>query len=120
MRLDDPIVGGGVVKKDGDTPILITEAQQSYEEQYAARRRKYALTMGARFPCLLGAALTFNYPWVCLAFVVLSVPLPWIAVLIANDRPPKKSEKVNKFRPEKPTKVLESKAHPVIDSTPED
>ena len=31
-------------------------------------------------------------------FIVLSVPLPWVAVLIANDRPPKKAEKANRYR----------------------
>ena len=29
---------------------------------------------------------------------MLSVPLPWVAVLIANDRPPKKAEKANRYR----------------------
>jgi hypothetical protein len=29
---------------------------------------------------------------------VLSVPLPWVAVLIANDRLPKKAGKVNRYR----------------------
>ena len=73
-----------------DTPVLITEAAPSYEEQHAARRRKYAIMMSLRFPCLILAALFAQTWWLALFFIVLSVPLPWMAVLIANDRPPRK------------------------------
>ena len=37
-------------------------------------------------------------PLVAVLFIVLSVPLPWVAVLIANDRLPKKAGKVNRYR----------------------
>jgi hypothetical protein len=45
---------------------------------------------------------------------VLSVPLPWMAVLIANDRLPRKREKVNRYQADR--RSLEARAHPVIDA----
>ncbi|MGH3621985.1 MAG: DUF3099 domain-containing protein [Sciscionella sp.] len=98
-----------------DTPVLITEAAPSYEEQYAARKRKYAIIMSMRIPCLVLAGFFLHTPWVALGFVALSVPLPWIAVLIANDRPPRKSEKVNRYRSPDATRQLEAREHRVID-----
>ncbi len=98
----------------GDTPVLITEAAPSYAEQYAQRRRKYAVLMGARIPCLLLALVFYEIWWLALAFIVLSVPLPWIAVLIANDRPPRKAENTNRYR--RSRGELESRKHTVIDS----
>jgi len=100
-------------KQRDDTPVLITEAAPSYDDQHAARRRKYAIMMTLRFPCLIAAGLTYHTPWLALTFILLSVPLPWMAVLIANDRPPRKAEKVNRFRPHR--RALESRGHPVID-----
>ena len=84
-----------------DTPVLITEAAPSYEEQHAARRKKYAIMMSLRFPCLILAVLFAHTWWLALFFIVLSVPLPWMAVLIANDRPPRKAEKANRFEAER-------------------
>ncbi|RKT69688.1 DUF3099 family protein [Saccharothrix variisporea] len=95
------------------TPVLITEAAPSYEEQHAARKRKYAIMMGARIPCLALAMVFYQTWWLALLFLVLSVPLPWMAVLIANDRPPRKSEKANRFVKEH--RALEARNHQVID-----
>lgn len=97
-----------------DTPVLITEAAPSYDEQHNARRRRYALLMSLRIPCLIAAGLTWHTPWVALTFLILSVPLPWVAVLIANDRPPKKSAKVNRYRSQSTAKAIEEREHPVI------
>src|SRR5690349_19894061 len=84
--------GGGVVKSErDDTPVLITEAARSYEDEYAARKRKYLTMMLLRMPCLILAGIFHDTWWLALAFVALSIPLPWIAVLIANDAPPRKT-----------------------------
>ncbi|TDQ65841.1 DUF3099 family protein [Actinomycetospora succinea] len=86
---------------DDGQPILITQAAISYDEEFAARKKRYSLIMACRIPCLVLAGVAgigFNLPWVAVAFIVLSVPLPWVAVLIANDRPPKKAEKANRYR----------------------
>ena len=96
-----------------DTPVLITEAAPSYEEEYAARKRKYITMMLLRLPCLVLAGIFHDIWWLALGFVLLSVPLPWIAVLIANDRPPIKAEQVNRFQ--RSATAIESADHKVID-----
>lgn len=76
---------------DDGSPVLITRAEQPYEEQHRERVRKYLKIMSWRIPALLGAAIAYGI-WhnglISLAILVASIPLPWIAVLIANDRPP--------------------------------
>ncbi|WP_052373100.1 DUF3099 domain-containing protein [Amycolatopsis taiwanensis] len=94
-------------------PVLITEAAPSYDDQHAARKRKYMLMMSLRFPCLILAGIFYHTWWLALLFVALSVPLPWVAVLIANDRPPRKAEEVNRYRHE--ARAIEGHSHPVID-----
>ncbi|WP_277675616.1 DUF3099 domain-containing protein, partial [Saccharopolyspora rectivirgula] len=45
--------GSGVKSSHRDTtPVLITEAQPSYDDQQAMRRRRYAIMMFCRIPCL--------------------------------------------------------------------
>ena len=82
--------------RDGE-PVLITEAEPSLDEQLAARRRKYLLMMLTRIVCLIAAAVFYQNPWLLAVFVTGAVVLPWMAVLIANDRPPKKALKVNRY-----------------------
>lgn len=87
-----------------DDPVLITEAPVSFDEEFSARKRRYTIIMACRIPCLVLAGvfgIALNLPLVAVLFIVLSVPLPWVAVLIANDRLPKKAGKVNRYRPER-------------------
>lgn len=98
-----------------DVPILITEAPPSYEEEFATRRRRYAIMMLSRVPCLILAAVFYQTPWLAVAFLVLSIPLPWMAVLIANDRLPRRSERFDRYRAQPGTVELEAKPHPVIE-----
>lgn len=73
--------------------FLITDAPESYEEQHRARVRKYLQMMAFRVPALLFAALAYSVTGsglLALAIIAGSIPLPWVAVLIANDRPPRK------------------------------
>lgn len=84
-----------------DEPVLITEAKQSFDDEFKARKKRYSIIMACRIPCLVLAGvfgIAFNLPLVAVAFIVLSVPLPWVAVLIANDRLPKKAERVNRYK----------------------
>ena len=81
-------------------PVLITAAAPSYEEQHRARVRKYLGLMAFRIPALILAALAYG-AWhnglISLAIVALSIPLPWMAVLIANDRPPRSADEPRRF-----------------------
>lgn len=96
-----------------DTPVLITEAAPSYDDQHAARKRKYMLMMGMRLPFLALAGVFYQTWWIALGLVLLSIPLPWMAVLIANDRPPRKAEEVNRYQ--RSAKAIEGGSHQVID-----
>ena len=96
-----------------DTPVLITEAARSYDEEFSARKRKYLTMMMLRLPCLILAGVFHGTWWLALGFVVLSIPLPWIAVLIANDRPPRRAEQVNRY--ERTPQAIDGGNHPVID-----
>ena len=78
-------------------PVLITAAQLSLDDQLSARRRKYIIMMGTRAACLVLAALFYQTWWLLAIFVTAGVVLPWMAVLIANDRPPKKAERINRY-----------------------
>ena len=83
-------------------PVLITDAAMSYEEELAVRKRRYKMMMGLRVPCMVLAACFYQIPWLAVGLLVLSIPLPWMAVLIANDRLPRKAEKPNRHV-ERPT-----------------
>lgn len=85
---------------DDGRPVLITAAAPSYEEQHRARVRKYLTLMAFRIPALILAALAYG-AWhnglISLLIVAASVPLPWMAVLIANDRPPRGANEPRRF-----------------------
>lgn len=98
-----------------DTPVLITEAEPSYDDQQAARRRKYALMMSLRIPCLVLAVAVYPLWWLSLIILAVSIPLPWMAVLIANDRTPLKKERVNRY--ERPQRGIEAGGSRVIEES---
>ena len=78
--------------------MLITEAPASLDEQFAARRRRYSLLMGSRVVFLIAAACTLSFSlWLAVGMLAAGAVLPWCAVLIANDRPPRKAEKVSRL-----------------------
>lgn len=85
---------------DDGQPVLITRAAYSYEEQHRARVRKYLKLMFWRIPAFIAAAVAYGI-WhnglVSLAILAASIPLPWMAVLIANDRPPRTAEEPRRF-----------------------
>ena len=89
-------------RRHDDDPVLITEAQVSFDDEFAIRKRRYSIIMACRIPCLLLAGVSymvFGSALIAVLLIVLSVPLPWVAVLIANDRLPKKAGKVNRYQP---------------------
>jgi hypothetical protein len=96
-------------------PVLITEAEPSLDDQYAARKKRYAITMGIRVVAIIAAAVVYPYAlWLAIIFGILGTVLPWIAVVMANDRPPKKRQHVNRYDA-RPDRVLESRPTRVID-----
>ena len=95
-------------------PVLITEAQPSMAQQHAARKKRYAITMGIRIVFIVLAAVFYQIVWLMLIFAILGTVLPWIAVVMANDGPPKKRLHVNRYDA-RPDRVLESRPRHVID-----
>ena len=86
---------------DDGRPVLITRAAQPYEEQHRERVRKYLTIMSFRVPALILAAVAYGV-WhnglISMAILIASIPLPWIAVLIANDRPPRTAEEPRRYQ----------------------
>jgi Flp pilus assembly protein TadB len=93
-------------------PVLITEAQPSRAEQHAARKKRYVLTMAVRVVALILAAVFYQTLWLAMIFALLGTVLPWIAVMMANDEPPKKKLDVNRYAPPRPDRILENPARP--------
>ncbi|MBW0012079.1 DUF3099 domain-containing protein [Mycobacterium sp.] len=92
--------GSELAFDDDGRPVLITSAAPSYEEEHRARVRKYLTLMAFRIPALILAAVAYG-AWhnglISVAIVAVSVPLPWMAVLIANDRPPRRPDEPRRF-----------------------
>ena len=104
---------------DDGRPILITAAAPSYEVQHRRRVRKYLTIMSFRIPALLLAALAYGM-WhnglISLAIVAASIPLPWVAVLIANDRPPRRADEPRRFdEPVRRTPLFPTAERPSIE-----
>lgn len=97
-----------MVKKQ---PVLITDAARSQNDELRSRQTRYVIMMGTRAGCLiLGAILISTKPpllplWLGLC-VLGMVFLPWAAVLLANDRAPKKKARRPEPVPPKPQRAL--------------
>lgn len=102
---------------DDGRPVLITRAAPAYEEQHRARVRKYLTIMSFRVPALLLAAFAYGI-WhnglISLAILIASIPLPWIAVLIANDRPPRKLEEPRRYQEVRRTPLFPTAERPAL------
>jgi hypothetical protein len=75
-------------------PVLITDAARSQHDQLRSRQVRYLTMMSARVVCLIvgGVLISAHAPLLWLWLILCAagmVVLPWLAVLIANDRPPK-------------------------------
>ena len=84
-----------VLRDRKPAPVLITDAAESPEKELRRREIRYVIMMSIRALCLIaGAILVSTRPpllglWLglCVAGMVL---LPWLAVILANDRRPRK------------------------------
>ena len=84
------------VPRDRSHPVLITDAAEDPEREIRRREIRYVAMMLTRAGCLIvGALVVVQKPplwglWAVLC-VIGMVVLPWLAVILANDRPPKKN-----------------------------
>ncbi len=80
--------------KRAPRPVLITDAEQSQDDQLRARELRYLLMMSIRAVSLVVAAVLVSvhapllWLWIPLCLAGMLV-VPWLAVILANDRPPK-------------------------------
>jgi hypothetical protein len=84
-----------VAQKARNEPVLITDAPEDPERELRRREIRYVAMMVTRGVCLIGAAiLVTQRPWLWQLWAVLcvvgTVVLPWLAVILANDAPPRK------------------------------
>ncbi|GAC1396596.1 MAG: DUF3099 domain-containing protein [Mycobacterium sp.] len=104
---------------DDGQPVLITRAALPLEEEHRARVRKYLKLMFWRIPALILAAVAYGI-WhnglISLAILVASVPLPWMAVLIANDRPPRRAEEPRRYDSQRRTPLFPTAERPALRS----
>ena len=107
---------GRASRQDPRDPVLITNAPMSPAEELAERRRRYSIIMAMRIPCLVLAAVFYQTPWLAALLVIVSIPLPWCAVIIANDRLPRRAGTFRRYRGEPGAAQLEAREHRVIDS----
>jgi hypothetical protein len=106
-------IGVSEPQQPAEDPVLITDAARSYDEELRIRKHRYKIMMGMRIPLMVLAAFFYQIPWLAVGLLVLSIPLPWIAVLVANDRLPRKAEQVNRYQADRPQ--LEERDHRVIE-----
>ncbi|SCG76778.1 DUF3099 domain-containing protein [Micromonospora humi] len=118
------------MKHQAYQPILITDASRSQDDQLSSRQKRYVLMMGIRVACLVVGAILVGVQapllWLWLSLCALGMAIiPWLAVLLANDRPPKEEHRLaNRFQPrardETPPMALsaEERPHKVIDAEP--
>jgi len=105
-------------------PALITDAAENPEKELRRREIRYVAMMLTRAACLVGGAVLVStkpplWPLWVLLCVVGMVLLPWLAVIIANDRPPKsKAERLQdaqKRQPPPPPALPSVREQKIID-----
>ncbi len=118
------------MKRQAYQPILITDASRSQDDQLTSRQKRYVLMMGIRVACLVVGAVLVGVKapllWLWLPLLGLGMVLiPWLAVLLANDRPPKQQHRLtnklhSRYRDDTPPRALpaEQRPHKIIDAEP--
>jgi hypothetical protein len=80
--------------------VVITDAEQSQDDQLRSRQIRYLIMMSVRALCLILAAVLVSVkppllPLWLIMCVIAMVLLPWLAVILANDRPPKEQYRLS-------------------------
>lgn len=109
-----------MVRRQPDRPILITDAQRSQSEQLRSRQTRYVLMMLIRAGIVIVGAVLVGVRapmlWLWLPLCGLGMILiPWLAVILANDRPPKEKYRLanrlhGRHRDETPPRALPTQA----------
>ena len=105
---------------------MITDADYSQDDQLLSREIRYVIMMGIRALCLVAAAILVGVhaPYLAIWLPLLifgMVVLPWLAVILANERPPKaKYRLATKLHGQRaaeagPERAITASEHKVID-----
>lgn len=90
-------------KPRGQEVFSITSAPESHSSELGAREKRYAVSMGIRTLCFIGAVVvTGPFRWVLLAGAVF---LPYIAVVLANAGVRRKGAGPSPFGPEESRQI---------------
>jgi hypothetical protein len=74
-----------------DHPPVVTDAPESPRQERRRRERRYAVLMVVHLVGLtVGVLLYQSAFWAGLAILIVTGPLPWVAVVLANDGPPRR------------------------------
>ncbi len=111
-------------------PVSITNAQPSRAEELRRREVRYVLMMSFRAVCLVVATvLVYSHApllYIWLPILLLGMVLvPWLAVILANDRPPKAQYRLgHKYRAASevpdPRAISQSERPKTIDADPDE
>ena len=98
-------------KEAVDEVVRITTAAGSRADDIRARQKRYLMSMSLRTLCFVGAIIASlaGIGWLWPILIVGALVLPYIAVVMANDRPPKKKLDVNRYKVPAPDRILESR-----------
>lgn len=111
-------------------PMRITDAAPSHAEELHRREVRYVVMMSVRALCLILATVlvTVHVPYLVIWVPILvlgALVLPWLAVIIANDRAPKRQYRAGgRYGPQAPNQraltadVAEVPERKVIDLDP--
>ena len=80
---DVQVVSSRAVHPYEESVQRVTSARGSHSDDVGRRMRTYAISMGIRTLCVLGAILSFPH-WYAWLFVPGAVVLPYVAVVLAN------------------------------------
>lgn len=115
------------MRRRGERSVLITDAARSQAEQLRSRERRYVTMMLVRAVCvvvfavLVGTRPPLLWLWLTLTGIA-AVVLPWLAVILANDGPPKEKHRLGHRREVDPTPPrslpTQPPAHRTIDVEP--
>ncbi|MFN2494613.1 MAG: DUF3099 domain-containing protein [Pseudonocardiaceae bacterium] len=95
---------------------MITDAAPSFDDQLRSRRHRYALLMAVHLVGFaLAGVLYYLAWWLGLALMIATGALPWIAVVAANDGPPRPAPAGHLTRNESAARELDSRGHTTID-----
>lgn len=84
----------------------ITSAATPHSEELGAREKRYAISMGIRTACFIGAVIVSGpFRWVLVAAAVF---LPYTSVILANAGVRRRGDSMDAFDPEADRRALGS------------